>query len=133
MATTPPPSTTSFTISSWQIDFHAFSTSEREYHDSHHIDTNSISPHNMSKQEGILSASVPLSAFYCVKALQSFHSETKLGARVALSDFTARTLSKLLPLTHDRVSIKTMGQVKHSNVGSVKQSSNAKTSEEKGN
>ncbi|KAL7522221.1 hypothetical protein ACHAWX_006904 [Stephanocyclus meneghinianus] len=148
-------------LSDWLVDFHAFSSQEREHHHLHHpadgslggpsarVTTSSHDSHvngntvSLDSIEGILLVCLPLSKLFDADeargALDSFvshdHSNSDAGmargARVALADYAARSLSKLLPLTcsqnhaldnsssHDvynqiSLTIKTMGQAKHS-------------------
>jgi hypothetical protein len=129
MASSPPQSqvnTISFSISSWQIHFHAFSSSERE-HRHHHVDGGAgdgdgaadASTAGERGAEGILLISTPLSELFNTEVHTQFDlkdEETKSmarGARVALADYAARMLSRLLPVDAD-VKIETLGRAKHS-------------------
>eukprot|EP00804_Cyclotella_cryptica_P015318 CCRYP_005424-RC/>CCRYP_005424-RC protein AED:0.04 eAED:0.04 QI:48/1/0.90/1/0.2/0.18/11/4874/861 len=170
-----PPTTTpkvsrdavSFSVSSdWQVEFHAFSSQEREHHHLHHPPVNasvagpsaavptssssngrhaSDNTDSLFNIEGVLLTRLPLSKLFNAdearEALASFviggqrDAGMARGARVALADYAARSLSTLLPLTwppndgvenssnadasryiSDPVSltIKTMGQAKQS-------------------
>lgn len=126
----------SFSIHQWNVDFHAYSTQEETHHNSHIGVSDDSGPPDAanvreSAEEGILLASLALSDLYQEKAVlqQCFFGsdETKRGARVALADYAARILGRLLPLSFTggasgdcggSVQIKTMGQAKHSNSAS---------------
>jgi hypothetical protein len=122
---------TSFSIKSWCIEFHAFSNQERRHHDSHvNIDDESS---GIATSTGILLVTAPLSSLFEGEPLRCFDDAvgmTARGALVALADYAARCLGRLLPLsdcggedqgnTGSRLQIKTMGQAKHSNAVSIK-------------
>jgi hypothetical protein len=137
----------SFSIKAWHIEFHAFSTQEREHQDSHVGDSHgdaklssagfantctSVTETPVHQlQQGILLVSIPLSSIFQGEPLQCFDASDEMGrgARVALADYAARCLGRLLPLTFNSggrsddqdsnsrgsLQIKTMGQARHSN------------------
>lgn len=111
----------------WQIDFHAFSLQEREHHIIH-----TGTPHaEFASTEGIILAKIPLSkVFHDNDAIKAFNTSNDMakGARVALADYAARALSRSFPLnavvsniSGASLTIKTMGQARHSNSSNVKQ------------
>ncbi|KAL9187235.1 hypothetical protein ACHAXT_001338 [Thalassiosira profunda] len=71
---------------------------------------------SQGKVEGILLASIPLSALYAAhpEALQAIcNGASSGGARVALADYTARVLSDIFPQASEGCTVKTMGQARH--------------------
>jgi len=121
--------------SDWQIDFHAFSSQEREHHIIH-ID--GATPHAefaSTDTEGIIVVKIPLPKVFHDDAIQAFNTSNDMakGARVALADYAARSLSRSFPLnavvsntSGGSLTIKTMGQARHFNSSDMKQTRRSK-------
>jgi len=115
----------------WNIEFHSLPshTNDDDEHDDHK---------RCTEDEGIILTSISLSALFAndVNAYHAFTGATTNGraennenenenerdvhvkvraAKVALADYTARTLSNLLPInTSSSIKVQTMSQAKHS-------------------
>ena len=114
-------------LGGWNIEFHSLPshTHEDEQHDDHKTTS--------CTEEGIILTSISLSALFAnnVNAYHAFtgatngrnennEEDTKVNvkvraAKVALADYTARTLSNLLPInTSSSIKVQTMSQARHS-------------------
>ena len=117
-------------LGGWNIEFHSLPSHTHE--DGQHDDHKTTS---CTEDEGIILASISLSALFAndANAYHAFTGTTTNGrnettdkedtkfnvkvraAKVALADYTARTLSNLLPInTSSSIKVQTMSQARHS-------------------
>ena len=117
-------------LGGWNIEFHSLPShiNEDEQHDDHKTTS-------CTEDEGIILTSISLSALFAndANAYHAFTGTTTNGrnettdkedtkfnvkvraAKVALADYTARTLSNLLPInTSSSIKVQTMSQARHS-------------------